>query len=226
MANRSTSSGTVVPIQRQAIGPADPRNLLMAERLLRDHGTAVSRTYLPCLPAIDPKTPAHIQAVVAQNHRQSLEQMLATAAPEPTLQAVVEALDIALQTEPEEGAIEVSLAALIDSRMKLPQNLPVFVEAAIYDLMDLGFQPAVVAAACQKLRRESTFFPEIAEIVAACRDTRARYQEQRRRVMQALSDLRQAERWLAQLNAAAPQDPAEKDPQPFDLNAEPGEAGW
>lgn len=45
---------------------------------------------------------------------------------------------------------------------------------------------------------------------------------------QALCDRRQAERWLAQLNAPVEVDQAEKDPQPrrFDPNQDPGEAGW
>lgn len=228
MADRDPPTTTVVPFERRAVSPADPKNLLQVERLLREHRTSIAKTYLPHLRAVGLRDSPEQRAYLEAAHRESLESMLASAATVPTLEAVGEALDVALRAAPEEGAVEASLAALVDSRMRLPHNLPIFLEAAIFDLVDLGFQPCVVAAACQKLRRESKFFPEISEIVAACRETQARYQDQHKRVEQALSDRRQAERWLAQLNAPVEAGQAEKDPQPhrFDPNREPGAAGW
>ncbi|PJI55394.1 hypothetical protein CTI14_05230 [Methylobacterium radiotolerans] len=95
--------------------------------------------------------------------------------------------------------IEACLAALIDTRVKLPHNLPVYLEALIYDLTDEGFPPAVVAAACQRIRRESVFLPEISEVLATCRETLARYREQQVRVVEALETRRRAEAWLADL---------------------------
>ncbi len=196
--------------------------------MLREHSTSIAKTYLPHLRAVGPRDTPEMRAYLETAHRESLVAMLAGAATVPTLEAIGDVLDGALRAAPDESAVEASLAALVDSRMRLPRNLPIFLEAAIFDLVDLGFQPCVVAAACQKLRRESTFFPEISEIVAACRETLARYQDQRRRVEQALSNRRQAERWLAQLNAPADKDQAEKvlRPHRFDPNAGPGEAGW
>ncbi|AWN43484.1 hypothetical protein [Methylobacterium durans] len=203
MADRDPPSNTVVPFERRTVAPADPNNLLRVERLLREHGRSVARTYLPTLRAIDPRDPSALRSSLIATHREALEVMLAGAASVHALEAISEALDRALSAEPDEGAVEASLAALIDSRMRLPHNLPIFVEAAIFDLVDLGFPPTVVAAACEKLRRESTYFPEISEIVAACRETLARYRDQRRRVAQALADRRQAERWLADLTESA-----------------------
>lgn len=199
MADHNPPSTRVVPFERRNVAPADPKNLLQVERLLREHSAAVARTYLPTLPAIDSMRTPEARAAQTEHQRQTIRGMLARGATVPMLEVIGEALDVALGAAPDESAAEASLAALIDSRMRLPHNLPIFVEAAIFDLVDLGFPPSVVAAACQRLRRESTFFPEISEIVAACRETLARYQDQRRRVAQALSDRRQAERWLARL---------------------------
>ncbi|MCJ2125114.1 hypothetical protein [Methylobacterium sp. J-077] len=228
MADREQTTTSVVAFERRSVAPADPKNLLQVERMLREHREAVGRTYLPTLPAIRSMVTPEARAAQTEHHRQTIQGMLVRAANVPTLEAISDALDVALDAEPDEGAVEVSLAALIDSRMKLPHNLPVFVEAAIFDLVDLNFPPSVVAAACQKLRRDSRFFPEISEIVAACRETLARYQEQRRQVAKALSDRRQAERWLAQLSAPAAEDHADKPPpsKPFDPSSNSGASGW
>lgn len=205
---------TIVPLKRGPAAPADPKNLLQVDRLLREHGRSIARTYLPTLRAIGLSLTPERRALQQAEHREALESMLSNAASVPTLVAVSEALDVALSAGPDEGAVEASLAALVDSRMRLPHNLPIFLEAAIFDLVDLGFQPCVVAAACQKLRRESKFFPEISEIVAACSEILARYQDQRRRVEQALADRRQAERWLAQLSGPEATEVAAKDSGP------------
>jgi|GEM_PF-2801027 len=228
MADRNLPSNTVVPLKRGAMAPDNPKILLMVDRMLREHGTSIRRTYLPTLPAIRSMRTPEARAAEVDHHRQALHEMLAAAATEQTLAEIGSALEVALSAEPSEGAVEVSLAALIDSRMRLPHNLPVFVEAAIFDLVDLGFPPSIVAAACQKLRRESVFFPEISEIVAACRETLDRYRDQQRRVTQALTDRRQAVRWLAQLDDPALLEDAVK-PAPrraFDPNADTGDVGW
>jgi hypothetical protein len=135
--------------------------------------------------------------------REALTGMLANAASVSALAATSEALEDALATEPDEGMIEACLAALIDTRVKLPHNLPIYLEALIYDLVDERFPPAVVAAACQRIRRESVFLPEISEVLATCRQTLARYREQQRQVSEAMVTRRKAELWLEDLTAAA-----------------------
>ena len=225
MADRNSPSNTVVTLERRSTAADDPKNLMMVDRMLHEHGRSITRTYLPTLPAIRSMVTAEARAAEAKHHRQAIQEMLVRSATEQTLEVISSALDTALNAEPNEGAVEVSLAALIDSRMRLPHNLPVFVEAAIFDLVDLGFPPAVVAAACQRIRREKTYFPEISEIIAACRETLDRYRDQQKRVTQALSDRRQAERWLAQLNDPDFDEGPAKAAPPRD-DAQPGDPDW
>ena len=203
MPDRDQPENTVVPFERRPVAPIDPNNLLRIERLLREHGRSVAKTYLPSLRAIDRHVKPEMRAYIVTAHREALEHMLEGAATSQTLEMISDALDIALNAYPDEGAVEFSLAALIDSRMRLPHNLPIFVEAAIFDLVDLAFPPCVVAAACEKIRRERTYFPEISEIIAVCRETQTRYREQQERVRKAIADRREAELWLQELKNPA-----------------------
>lgn len=75
----------------------------------------------------------------------------------------------ALALIPDRRVTLAAVAVLFDSRVRGPQNPQIYLEALTYDLADEEFPPAVVVAACQALRRESTFTPEIAEVIAACR---------------------------------------------------------
>jgi hypothetical protein len=206
MADRKPRTGELVPLTSRAVDRSNLPTLLQVERLLRQNERAIARTYIPTMRAARVGDPPEAKAANEEACREALAGMLANAAPVPALRATIEALDEALATEPDEGVVEACLAALIDTRVKLPHNLPVYLEALIYDLVDEGFPPAVVAAACQRIRRESVFLPEISEVLATCRETLARYREQQRRVVEALDTRRKAERWLSDLNDSAETD--------------------
>ncbi|MGU3662142.1 hypothetical protein [Methylobacterium fujisawaense] len=203
MADSKRQTGEVVPLERRAVDRSNLPALLRVEWLLRENRRGIARTYMPCLRATPIKASPEMRARDEQMCREALTEMLASAATMPALRATGDALDEALAAEPDEGVIEACLAALIDTRVKLPHNLPVYLEALIYDLKDEGFPPAVVAAACQRIRRESVFLPEISEVLATCRETLARYREQQVRVVEALETRGKAERWLADLTASA-----------------------
>lgn len=185
----------------RAVERNDLQSLLEPERLLSRYDYAIARTCFPALRAIDDRASPEAIAQQEQGHREALEHMLARSATQHELGMIGKALAVATATAPDEGVIEACLAALIDTRVKLPHNLPVYLEALIYDLKDEGFPPTVVAAACQRIRRESVFLPEISEVLAVCRETLARYRERERTVAKALEDHRAAEAYLARLNA-------------------------
>ncbi|MDF2602425.1 MAG: hypothetical protein K0Q54_5248, partial [Methylobacterium brachiatum] len=85
------------------------------------------------------------------------------------LRAMAAELDAALVMEPDRAAVQASIAVLFDARVRGPQNPQIYLDALAFDLIDEGFPPAVVVAACQTLRREAVYMPEISEILAACR---------------------------------------------------------
>ena len=203
MADTMHRTRAITSPKTRSVERHDLRGLLEPESLLARHGTAIARTCLPCLRAIDSGASPESRARQEQVHRKALEFMLSRSVTAPGLQAIGEALDEALAASPDDGVIEACLAALIDTRVKLPHNLPVYLEALIYDLRDESFPPAVVAAACQRIRRESVFLPEVSEVLAMCRETLARYREQRQRVAAALTDRRKAELWLKELDHSA-----------------------
>ena len=203
MADRRRRNGELVPVESRAVDKSSLPALLQVERLLRQNERAIVQTFIPVMRGSYVGASPEERARDDQARREALHNMLARAAAEPALRATLEALDEALATEPEEGAVEACLAALIDTRVKLPHNLPIYLEALIYDLVDEGFPPAVVAAACQRIRRVSVFLPEISEVLATCWETLARYREQQRRVVEALDTRRRAERWLSNLNGSA-----------------------
>ncbi|MFC6743207.1 hypothetical protein [Methylobacterium tardum] len=208
MADHPLSPTTIVPLEQRPAATADPRKLLKIEHLLREHGRSVARTYFPTLRAGGLRDTPERRALLEAEHRDALEAMLAGAASMSTLEAISDAPGAALGAEPDEGVIEGCLAALIDTRVRVPHNLPIYLEALIYDLRDEGFPPAVVAAACQRIRRESKFLPEISEVLTTCRETLARYREQQQRVSEALVARRKAERWLSDMTCTA-QDPVQ-----------------
>ncbi|MGU3665765.1 hypothetical protein ACLBX9_16425 [Methylobacterium sp. A49B] len=206
MGDRKRQTSDIVPLERRAIDRSSLPDLLKVERVLRQNGLAIARTYMPCLRATPADASPEMRALCDQACREALTDMLAGAASVPTLRETIEAVDDALAAEPDEGVIEACLAALIDTRVKLPHNLSVYLEALIYDLKDEGFPPAVVAAACQRIRRDSVFLPEISEVLATCRETLARYRDRQRHVVKALEIRREAERWLADLTSAEASD--------------------
>ena len=85
------------------------------------------------------------------------------------------AVSTALAEPPDLGATRASIAVLFDTLPRQPANPATYLNALCFDLMDLGFQPAVVAAACQELRRTAVFVPVIAEVIEACRKVQSHY---------------------------------------------------
>ncbi|MCJ2030910.1 hypothetical protein MKK50_16190 [Methylobacterium sp. J-043] len=208
MADLKNCGQEIAPVAPGTVGRTDLQGLLEPERLLSRYDYAIARTCFPALRAIDDHASPDAIAQQEQGHREALKNMLARSATQHELGMIDKALRDATTAAPNEGVIEACLAALIDTRVKLPHNLPVYLEALIYDLKDEGFPPAVVAAACQRIRRESVFLPEISEVLAVCRETLTRYRERKRTVAKALEDRRAAEAFLARLTA--PKMPADE----------------
>lgn len=208
MADPKRRGREIAAVAPNAVQRTDLKGLLVPEQLLSQHDHAIRRTCFPSLRAIDERYSLESRTQQEQVHRDALEHMLARSATQHELLMVGEALADAMAAAPDEGVIEACLAALIDTRVKLPHNLPVYLEALIYDLKDEGFPPAVVAAACQRIRRESVFLPEISEVLAVCRETLTRYRERERTIAKALEDRRAAEAYLARLNAPKAADEA------------------
>ena len=203
MSNHELSPVAIVEASDCVVTWSSLLDLLQAERLFRQHEREIARTRLPVLRAMDGGAPSAMRAEHDRACREALVGMLAAAAIAPVLQATHDALDLALSAKPDESVVEACLGILIDTRVKLPHNLPAYLEALIFDLLDEGFPPAIVASACQRIRRESVFLPEISEVLATCRETLERYHAQRRRVSDAIEARRQADLWLAEMVSAA-----------------------
>lgn len=153
------------PAQRTSVPSLD--RFLEPERLLREHGRAISDALMP-----------DQNGETVRNcsfRRDSLERALDRCLPAATLQATRDVLAAALSAGPDRKATALSVALLLDSRSRQPSNPGIYVDALVYDLTDEGFPPAVVVAACQRLRRTQVFAPEIAEVIAACREVQASY---------------------------------------------------
>lgn len=126
-----------------------------------------------CGPAISQSAMAWMNSsfqYAGPGQRERLTQELAECPSATELTRIAISLADALATKPSRKVTQASVAILFDSRVRSPQNPEVYLEALVYDLLDEGFPPAVVVAACQKLRREQVFTPEIAEVIAACRE--------------------------------------------------------
>lgn len=154
-----------------AVRPEAPRLPSLArhlepERLVRKHGTDISKAYmylynhggLGCAHTIEAITTA-----------------LANVPSDAVLAAVSDDIGSALAVKPSRSANAASVAILFDSRARQPVSPAMYAEALTYDLADEGFAPCVVVAACQHLRRTMVFCPEIAEVLEACRKIETNY---------------------------------------------------
>ena len=139
---------------------------LEPERLIREHGSAISSAMMSRFSEDLLRT--------AQG-RSALEAALAKVPSMAVLALVYDALTDALAIQPSRSVNTASVAILFDSRARQPANPAVYIEALIYDLLDEGFPPCVVVAACQRLRREATFTPEIPEVLKVCREVLAKH---------------------------------------------------
>ena len=211
------------------VGAAPVRGLpnlmrhLEPERLVKRHGEAISRMATRWINA---DYLVH-EIRRSQRDREDFRRDLTTCPSVGDLVAVSEDIGSALALTPDRQATQAALAVMFDSRVRGPQNPEIYLEALVYDLVDEGFPPAVVVGACQTLRRESKFTPEIAEVIAACRAKLASYRavanlagrlsDTRSRVEEALQAADDAVALEADRRSAA---------QPIDLNADPGDGGW
>lgn len=155
-------SATIPAIPEPRRGLPDLRRHLEPERLVKDYGPAISQSCMAWMGS------NHLNRDASQHER--LTRQIAECPPASALTSIAEALGAALKAQPSRKVVQASVAILFDSRVRGPQNPEIYLEALVYDLLDEGFPPAVVVAACQKLRREQTFTPEVAEVIAACRE--------------------------------------------------------
>lgn len=141
------------------------------------------------------------------------------------LATIADELGTALALKPDRRVTQAAVAVLFDSRVRGPQNPEIYLEALTYDLADEGFPPSVVVAACQTLRRESVFTPEIAEVIAACRKKLETYQAVAK-IAGRLFDVRERiEDALKMADAEPP--PASPTPRPAPrADAQPGDRDW
>lgn len=109
------------------------------------------------------------------------------------LSAVGGILSDALGAKASRKIASLAVAVMFDARAQQPANPMIYIDRLVFDLVDLGFPPAVVAGACQRLRRETVPVPEIAEVIAACVAVQADYATARDRCARALADRQVAE---------------------------------
>jgi hypothetical protein len=91
----------------------------------------------------------------------------------PGCSKAADAVRAAFAGPPHPDAISMLVAQLLDCFQTDKLNNPrVFFETLVFDLGDMGFANATIAAACGELRRTSKFRPSIAEVVERCRAKR------------------------------------------------------
>jgi hypothetical protein len=86
-----------------------------------------------------------------------------------TLDALRNRIDDILSVKTEAGIrrqVAMLLGAFTNGK---PADPTVYVNSIIFDLMDMGFPDAVIAYACQDLRRCRNFLPTVAEIIGAAK---------------------------------------------------------
>jgi hypothetical protein len=191
---------------------------LEPERLVKRHSKIICRMAV-CWTHVD-----HICAEIRRTPRscEELRQDLTKYPSLDTLATVSKELQLALALMPDRRVTQAAVAVLFDSRVRGPQNPHIYLEALTYDLADEEFPPAVVVAACEILRRESTFTPEIAEVIAACRKKLTSYQlvaNLAGRLMKIREQIEEA------FNSADADLRAEHRPWP-QSNAQPGNSDW
>lgn len=147
---------------------------LRIERLTREHGPAIDRVRFPTVLGVRPGDTPYQQWHTLNHQRTELRRVSAEYPPyDPA--SVAREIEAGLSAKPSRAINKAALSVLLESRVRPPLNPDLYVEAASFDLDDLGFPPCVVVAACERLRREATFTPEIAEVIEMCRKVRTHY---------------------------------------------------
>lgn len=154
------------------VGAALPTldDLVAANRQVASYAAAQDRARnLPDLPK-----PHALVAGTAQHWREQAlgqrRQLLSTRAAEDAETAV----RAAFSGPPHPDVISMLVAQLMDCfQTDKLSNPRVFFETLVFDLGDMGFANATIAAACGELRRTSKFRPSIAEVVGRCEAKRA-----------------------------------------------------
>ncbi len=144
---------------------------LEPERLMKQHGDVIT-TMATRYPFADSVC---YEIRRSARSREEIRRDLAACPSTGALAAIADAMSSALALQPDKRVTQASLAVMFDARVRGPQNPQVYLEALTFDLMDENFPPAAVVGACQHLRRESVFTPEVAEVIAACRKKLASY---------------------------------------------------
>jgi hypothetical protein len=147
---------------------------------------------------------------------------LAAIPSEATLDRISAVVAAALSQLPDKAPTAAAVAVLFDTMPRQPANPATYLNALCFDLVELGFQPAVVAAACQELRRTATFVPVISELIAACRTVQERYVSLQRLTAHAREARARLKTAIIEAEREPPPRPKRR-PQP---DAESGEAEW
>lgn len=194
------------------------------ERLMKQHGEAITTMFSRFSHQVEVVC---YEVERSPRRREEIRHDLAACPSFEVLAAVADDIAAALALEPDQRSTQTALAVMFDARVKGPQNPQVYLEALVYDLLDEGFPPAVVVGACQMLRRESTFTPEIAEVIAACRKKLTSYRAVANLAARLLDTRERIEAALQIADAVPAREPERRPaPEPFDPNADPGDAGW
>lgn len=199
------------------LGRGKPPNLvqyLAAERELVELGDIDWQRVIPPKGHFDPRaSPAaeigHIQRLMGKCPSWNV------------LTELIEVMNAALAEKPMQSVTSAAVALLFNSRVRQPANQKTYLEALIYDLMDLGYQPAVVVAACQKLRREQVHTPEIAEVLTACKAVRGQYRVALYWAREAVKAIEENERLLTQYRERLAAEPEQRA-----RAASPGSLDW
>lgn len=168
--------------------------------------------------------PKHDPADLVRSPRmlERLRQDLAELPDSEVLMRLGFAAAAALEMPPSRKITATAVALLFDSRARQPANPVTYLSALCSDLYELGFQPAVIAGACQRLRRTTTFVPEIAEVIEACRKVQGEYGATAR-LCRLAADARDAA--MAAIAEAERAPPPLRKPPPRD-DVQPGDPAW
>lgn len=193
----------------------DLRPQLRVERLLTDLGPIHWGTVM--IPKYDVRDLIGSPRALAR-----LRQLVAEAPDVDQLLRLGLSATAAIEAKPSRKVTATAVALLFDSRARQPANPVTYLSALCSDLYEMGFQPAVVAAACQRLRRTTTFVPEIAEVIEVCRKVQGEYAATASLCRRGVDAHSAALAAIAEAETAPP--PTQK-PPPRD-DAQPGDPDW
>jgi len=193
----------------------DLRPQLRTERLLAELGPINWRKVLIDKPYVN-------DLIRSPRALERLRQDLAEAPKPEQLMHLGQAAAAAIEAKPSRKITATAVAILFDSRARQPANPVTYLGALCSDLYELGFQPAVVTAACQRLRRTTTFIPEIAEVIEVCRKVQGEYVATAS-LCRRVADYRNAA--LAAIAEAESALPPPQKPLPRD-DVQPGDPDW